>query len=161
VPVCTIYALLSLRTLLCVTKKSFKMSAKYLKRYKAVFLVLHAKGSKLTYAQASKVLRKSKSFVEKWVKQYKEVANVDDLLNRGLSRTTTSRGDKTIVHLFEQNPTLTLRQARNQLLEKGINIGINTIRRRLYESKIHKISFHYQETSFNRKTCHKTTGMDL
>jgi len=106
------------------------MSAKYLKRYEAVFLVLHAKGPKLTYAQASKVLRKSKSFVEKWVKQYKEVANVDDLPNRGLSRTT--REDKTIVRLFERNPTLTLRQARNQLLEKGINI----IRRRLYESKI-------------------------
>jgi len=33
------------------------MSAKYLKRYEAVFLVLHAKRPKLTYAQASKMLR--------------------------------------------------------------------------------------------------------
>lgn len=37
-------------------------------------LIFHAKGSKLTYTQVSKLLRKS--FVQKWIKQY-EVRNVD------------------------------------------------------------------------------------
>jgi len=98
------------------------MSAKYLKRYEAVFLVLRAKGPKLTYALASKVLRKSKSFVEKWVKQYKEVTNVDDLPNRGLTGVKPYddvERRQTIVRLFERNPTLTLRQTRNQFLKKG------------------------------------------
>ncbi|EZA49081.1 hypothetical protein X777_12793, partial [Ooceraea biroi] len=34
------------------------------------------------------------------------------------------------------NPTLTLRQARDQLREKDINVRINIIRRRLHESKV-------------------------
>ena len=62
------------------------MSAKYLKRFEAVFLVNHSNGPKLSYARAVKVLRKSKAFVQKWVKRFTEVGNVDDLPERGTKR---------------------------------------------------------------------------
>lgn len=53
-----------------------------------------------------------------------------------LTRASTSREDKTIIRLFKWNPTLTLHQARNQLREKNINVGINIIRHRLHESNV-------------------------
>ena len=70
-------------TLVFVQVVFFIMSVKYLKHFKAVFLVNHANGPKLLYARAAKVLRKSKAFVQKWVKRFTEVGNVDDLLGRG------------------------------------------------------------------------------
>ena len=86
------------------------MSAKYLKRFEAVFLVNHANGPKLSYTRAAKVLRKYKEFVQKWVKRFTEVGNVDDLPERGRSHATTSKQDEMIVRLFRRNSTLTLRQ---------------------------------------------------
>ena len=76
------------------------MSAKFLKRHEAVFLVNHAKGPKLTCKAAAKYIRKSKAFVKKWVQQYLEIGNVDDLPERGLSRATTTKENKAILRLF-------------------------------------------------------------
>lgn len=118
---------------------------------------MHAKGLKLTYTQILKVVRKSKKFVQKWVKQYKEVKNVDNLSGRDLTRASTSREHKTIIRLFERNPTLTSRQALDQLCEKDITVGINTIRRHLHESNVkHRSTI---QVFFYTKICHKTTGV--
>ncbi|KYN33128.1 hypothetical protein ALC56_12605 [Trachymyrmex septentrionalis] len=76
------------------------MSAKFLKRHEAVFLVNHAKGPKLTCKAAAKYIRKSEAFVKKWVQQYLEIGNVDDLPERGLSRATTTKENKAILRLF-------------------------------------------------------------
>ena len=76
------------------------MSAKFLKRHETVFLVNHAKGPKLTCKAAAKYIRKSKAFVKKWVQQYLEIGNVDDLPERGLSRATTTKENKAILRLF-------------------------------------------------------------
>ena len=100
----------------------FITSAKYLKRFEAVFLVNHANGPKLSYARAAKVLRKSKAFVQKWVKRLMEVGKVDDLPERGRSRATTSKQDEMIVRLFRRNSTLTLRQGQTLLHKKGLKI---------------------------------------
>jgi len=62
------------------------MSAKFLKQYEVIFLINHPKKPKLTNKAAAKYMRKSESFVKKWVKRYLEVGNVDDLSERGLSR---------------------------------------------------------------------------
>lgn len=59
------------------------MSAAYASRYEAVFLCTHPKGPKMFHAAAAKYMRKSKSFVSKWVKRYKETKTVDDLPERG------------------------------------------------------------------------------
>ena len=96
------------------------MSAKYLKSFEAVFLMNHANGLKLSYARAAKVLRKSKAFVQKWVKRFTEVGNVDDLLERGRSREMTSKQDEMIMHLFRRNSTITLRQGQTLLRKKGL-----------------------------------------
>ena len=112
------------------------MSTAYAKRFEAVFLYTHPKGPKLSYAAAAKVIKNSKKFVVKWMTQFKSVKNVDDRPNRGKTRSTTNAQDKTIVRLFERNPTLRLREAMVKLAKKGIIVSINTIRQRLHEAKV-------------------------
>lgn len=99
------------------------MSAKFLKRYEAVFLVHHAKGPKLTYKADAKYMRKSKAFVKTWVKRYMEVRNVDDLPERGRLRVKTTKEDKTILRLFQDLPGLSLRCGQIKLRKKGIYVS--------------------------------------
>ncbi|EGI64037.1 PREDICTED: neurofilament heavy polypeptide-like [Acromyrmex echinatior] len=113
------------------------MSAKFLKRYEAVFLVNHAKGPGLTYKAAAKYIRKSEAFVKKWVQRYLEVGNVDNLPERGLSRATTTKEDKAILRLFQDKPGISLRYAQIKLRKKGIAISLNTIRKRLCEKNVY------------------------
>ena len=47
------------------------MSAIYPKRYEAVFLCTHARGPHLLYSAAAKVLKKSKRFVQMWLREAK------------------------------------------------------------------------------------------
>ena len=62
------------------------MSSVYAKRFEAVFLCTHPKGPVMFYTAAAKYIKKSKSFVKKWVKRYKANKTVDDLPERGKSR---------------------------------------------------------------------------
>lgn len=112
------------------------MSAKYAKRFEAVFLCKHAKGPKLSFVSAAKVIKKSKSFVEKWVKRFDLYKNVDDYDERGTKRVTSKKQDKVIVSLFKKTPNMRLRQARVQLAKKGIHVSINTIQRRLQAANV-------------------------
>jgi len=112
------------------------MSAKFLKRYEAIFLVNYAKGPKLSYKAAAKYVRKSETFVKKWVKRYLEVGNVDDLPERGLDRVTTTKEDKMILRLFQDKPGLSLRCAQIKLRNKEIYVSLNTIRSRLREKNM-------------------------
>lgn len=82
-----------------------------MKRYEVVFLVYHSKGPKLKIAAAAKAIKKSETFVRKWVNKFKSARNVVDMPGRGLFRPTTPKEDKTILRLFQTNPSLTLRQA--------------------------------------------------
>ena len=58
------------------------MSVVYASRYGAVFLCTHPKKPKMTHASTAKYMRKSKSFVTKWMNRYLEVKNVDDFPDR-------------------------------------------------------------------------------
>lgn len=107
------------------------MSVTYASRYEAVFLCLHPKGPKMSYAAAAKYMKKSKTFVSKWVKRYSEVKNVDDLPNRGSTQKTTKKEDKMILRVFEKNSRLSLRGGQAVLLKKGLDVSCDTIRRRL------------------------------
>ena len=90
----------------------------------------------MSYAAATKYIKKSKSFVKKWVERYKANKTVDDLPERDKSRATTSKQDKATIKLLERLPTLRLREAKAILADKRVNISINTIRQRLAESII-------------------------
>jgi len=59
------------------------ISAAYASRYEAVFLCSHPKEPKMSYVAAAKYMGKLKSFVAKWVQQYKKTKNIDDLPERG------------------------------------------------------------------------------
>ena len=59
------------------------MSAIYAKRFEAVFLCTHPKRPKMNYLVAAKYIKKSVSFVKKWVQRFKVSKTVDDLPNRG------------------------------------------------------------------------------
>lgn len=118
-------------------ERSFiKMSAAYHKRFEAVFLCLHEKGPKWNYKKVSKYIKKDESFVRKWCNHYKQYKNVDDLPGRGLKRKTTDQVDKQVVKLFEKNPLMTLRKAKQILLQKDIHMSIFTIRKRLLEKNV-------------------------
>ena len=80
------------------------MSSVYAKRFEAVFLCTHPNGPLMSYTAAAKYIKKSKSFVKKWVERYKANKTVDDLPERGKSRATTSKQDKAIIKLFELSP---------------------------------------------------------
>lgn len=112
------------------------MSEKYLKRMEAVFLVNHPKGPKMSVRQAAKYIKRSVSFVNFWLKQYKQHGNIDDRVGRGLDRCTSKKQDKLICSLFLKNPTLSLKQAQQKLIAKGVKVSINTIRHRLGELDI-------------------------
>ena len=112
------------------------MSAINAQRYEAVFLCTHARGPHLSYSAASKVLKKSKHFVQMCVEQYRVTKTVDNLPGKGETRAKSSKEDKMIVALFKRNPTLRLREAKGKLAEKGQHVSINTIRRKLAEVKV-------------------------
>lgn len=115
------------------------MSAKYAKRYEAVFLCTHPKGPKMSQSAAAKYIKKSKSFVKKWILQYKATKNVDDLPERGSKGKIDKKGDKMIVDLFSRNPGLTLRQGQAKLKQKGLDISYVTIRTHL---RAHDMKWH-------------------
>lgn len=86
--------------------------------------------------QAAKYMKKSKTFVTKWVKRYLETKNVDDLPDRGKTKKTSSAEDKRIVQLFAKNPLLSLRSGQEQLKRRGLDISLDTIKRRLVEKGV-------------------------
>lgn len=68
------------------------------------------------------------------MKRYNETKSVDDLLECGTWRSTTKKNDKAI-KIFEKNPGCSLRRAKNLLLKKGVEVSLNIIRRRLFDSE--------------------------
>lgn len=112
------------------------MSAAYASRYETVFLCFHPKGSKMSYLAAAKYMGKSKSFVAKWVQQYKKTKNVDDLPERSSIGKVTPNMGKKIVNLFKRNPTLTLRQGAAKLKQKDIEVSCTTIRTHLHAHNV-------------------------
>ena len=61
---------------------------------------------------AAKYMKKSKSFVQKWVQRYNVAKNVDDLLERGLICKVDKKDDKKIVNLFSRNPNTASRTSK-------------------------------------------------
>lgn len=84
--------------------------------------------------RAAKYMNKSKAFVNKWVKRYSETKNVDDLPERGKTKSTSSAENKRILQIFMKNPLLSLRSGQEKLKKNGLSISIDTIRRRLMEN---------------------------
>lgn len=85
----------------------------------------------MSYSAAAKYIKKSRAFVEKWVKRFKESKNVDDLPDRGLTGKVTKKSLKLILALFSRNPSLSLRQGQAKLKQKGLDISHVTIREHL------------------------------
>ena len=53
------------------------------------------------------------------------------LVAEALKRSTTETQDETIFKLFDQTPTMTLREAKQRLQEKVLHLSKETIRKRL------------------------------
>ena len=100
------------------------MSTKYASSYETVFLCTHSKMSQLA---AAKYMKKSKSFVQKWVQRYNVAKNVDALPECGLICKVNKKDDKKIVNLFSRNPGLTLRQRQAKLKQKDLDISYETM----------------------------------
>lgn len=90
----------------------------------------------MSHLSASKYLKKSKAFVQHWNQHFLVHKNVDDLPNRGICRATSKQEDLVIKRIFEANPAISLKAAKQKLARKGINVSLNTIRNRLREFQI-------------------------
>jgi len=84
-------------------------------------------------------MKKSKTFVNKWVKRYSNVKNVDNLPDHGSMQKMTKKKNRVI----EKNLRLSLRGGQAVLRKKNLNISCDTIRRRLlaYEMKFLSTNF--------------------
>lgn len=80
----------------------------------------------MSYGAAAKYMKKSKTFVSKWMKRYSEVKNVDGLPDRGSVRKTTKKEDRMILQAFEKNPRLSLSDGQAILRETGLNVSCYT-----------------------------------
>lgn len=112
------------------------MSAAYAARWEAVFLCDHPKGPKMSFAAAAKYIKKSKAFVQKWVRRFKISKNVDDLPDRGSRGSVSKKDEKVIMNMFLRNPGLSLRRGQAKLRQKGINISHVTIRNHLRANNV-------------------------
>lgn len=112
------------------------MITKYAKRFEAVFLCKRPKGPKLSFSPTAKAIKKSNSFVAKWIERFELFKNVDDYDKQGSKRAPIKKQDKAIVNLFNRTPTLRLRQTRVQLAKRGKDVSTNTIQRRLQEANV-------------------------
>lgn len=108
----------------------------YFKRHLAVFLHLYSHGPKLSVPATAKLIQKSEGFVKKWTQQYKREKNVNDQPNIKPNRASTSKEDKRIVKVFEENPGLSLRQGVERLRRSNINVSRETLRKRLHEKTL-------------------------
>lgn len=112
------------------------MSSAYATRFEAVFLCVHPKGPKISVAKAAKYLRKSESFVRKWINRYEQFKHVDDLPGRGTKSKVTKQEVDEIIELFTKNPELSLRSGQKILEANNIKVSIMTIKRKLEENHI-------------------------
>lgn len=80
------------------------MNAAYVSRFEAVFLCEHPKGPKMSHGTAAKYVRRSRSFVQKRVRRYKETKTVDDLPERGsVQKCTKKRRQTNSEHVSEES----------------------------------------------------------
>jgi len=110
------------------------MKAAYALRYKVVFLCLHPKRPKMLYKTAAKYMKKSKTFVSKWVKRYSDVKDINDLPDR--AKNDEKGGQTDFTGVWEESSFIIGRQA--VLRKKSLNILCDTIRRRLL---VHEAKF--------------------
>ena len=97
------------------------MSAIYAKRFEAVFLCTHPKGPKMNYVVAAKYIKKSVSFVKKWVQRFKESKTVDDLPNRGSVR-SDQKGRKANRGFVFAQPWLVLTTRTSEIEAKRFRV---------------------------------------
>ena len=94
-----------------------------------VFLCTHPKGPKMSQLAAAKYMKKSKSFVQKWVQRYNVAKNVDDLPERGsICKVDKKRRWKNSESVFAESWLKALRQGQAKLKQKGLDISYETIR---------------------------------
>lgn len=72
------------------------MSTAYVSHFEIVFLCEHPKGLEISQS-AAKYMRKSKSFIQKWLQWYKEAKTINDLPKR-LDTKIYKKNDKRIVN---------------------------------------------------------------
>jgi len=78
-------------------------------------------------------MKKSKTFVNKWVKHY---SDVNDLPDRNSVQKPMKKENRVILRVFEKNPRLSLRGGQAILRKKSLNISCDTIRRLLLAHEV-------------------------
>jgi len=83
----------------------FVMNTAYSSQFETVFLCTYSKGSKISREATAKHMRKSKAYVNRWVKRYLKVKNIDDLSERGFAQKMT-RGQTNLTSVCERSSSI-------------------------------------------------------
>jgi transposase len=111
-----------------------KMALSLDKRYEIVFLHEHPKGPKWGYKKIASYVKCSRSAVTYWVQKYHKNKNLTDEQKSGRPRCTTEMEDKRISKMAKLKHDITSTEIQCELEKKGVEVSVQTIRRRLRES---------------------------
>jgi len=104
------------------------------KRYEIVFLRQHPAGPKWSFGKIAKRVRCSKSTAAYWVERYRENRDLSTTERSGRPRVTTAKQDERIVTLAEKENNIMATEIKKNMEERGVEISISTVRRRLREA---------------------------
>ncbi len=123
--------------LIDLIKKKFEMnSVYYKKRWKIIFYCCDQSGPKLSYGEAAKQLRTSRSEVQRWVRRFNETGAVDDVPKCGRPRATNKADERAILNSINQKRPISAPKIQSKLKKKGKVVSLATIHRRLKENGV-------------------------
>ena len=109
------------------------------KCWEIIFLYLHRLGPKLSIRSIAKELKCSQDTVKTWIQRYQETGGIEDKERQGRKRKTTEEEDLDIIHIAKKHRTNTLAEISTTMSRQGVDISLNTVRRRLNEEGLYKL----------------------
>lgn len=104
------------------------------KRYEIVFLREHPAGPKWSFAKIAKYVHCSKSTAAYWVEKYRIDKDLSTEERPGRPRVTTEKQDERIATIAKKEHHITAAQIQQILKERGVEVSVETVRRRLREA---------------------------
>lgn len=104
------------------------------KRYEIVFLREHPAGPKWSFGKIAKHIRCSKSTTIYWTQRYHNNNDLSTEERSGRPRITTAKQDEQIMIMANKENDITATQIQKKMEERGLEISVETIKRRLREA---------------------------
>jgi transposase len=104
------------------------------KRYEIVFLSLQQLGPKLSNNDIAKRIGCTTKMVKYWLQRYNTNKDLNELYRSGRNRCSSENEDKQIIQISEREKGSNTTLIQKKMINKGVRISKETIRRRLREN---------------------------